>query len=108
VPSEDPYEEISGLELGTVEFNAELCDQRCQLFIVEPVGAEQLGVFALADTQNQAKGADVVDLKERRRDGTQQIAIKGFQDEVIGMRRRTHHGLVGSGAGAIFIMVNRA
>ena len=47
-------------------------------------------------------------MKERLRDGTPQIAIKCFHDEVIGMQRRTHHGLVGPPPGAIVTIADRA
>ena len=92
-PSEESDHEIRRFQLGSVERDAELCDQHCQLFIVEMVGVVHLRIFVRGRTQNRAKGPDLGNMKERLRDGTPKIAIKCFQDKVIGTQRRTHHGL---------------
>jgi len=69
--------------------------ERCQVFIVEIVGAAQLGIFIRGYAQNRAKGPDVGDMKKRLRDGAPPIAVKCLQDEVIGMPRRSHHLVIG-------------
>jgi hypothetical protein len=56
--------------------------------------ATQLRIFIRGYVQNRGKRPDVADTKERLRNETPQITIKTFQDEAIGMHRRTHDGLV--------------
>jgi hypothetical protein len=51
-PSEEAYDEIGGLQLETVEADAEPLDERGQLVIVEMVGVAQLRIFVRGRTQN--------------------------------------------------------
>src|ERR1700761_4337370 len=53
------------------------------------IGPLQVRILVRRQSQNRAKACEIVGLKERLRDRTPEIAIEGFDDEVIGLPRRT-------------------
>ncbi|WP_210180567.1 hypothetical protein [Rhodoplanes sp. Z2-YC6860] len=92
LPSEKFDGEIGGLELGTIEFDAEVRDQFCELVIVGIVEMVQLRIVVHVSRKDRAKGLDVSDVKQRLRNGAPQVAVECLQDKVIGTQRGRHSG----------------
>jgi hypothetical protein len=93
-PSGEVYLQFPDIQFSKIESDVEFCDDRCEVIGVEHVGVPQLRIVIGCLTENRVKRIKIADMKQRLQHRTPLIAVECFDDEVIGPRRRTHHGLV--------------